>query len=171
MISGKETASAVIYSNTAALAAFADISTAPLGPAAKDATETAVANNLKWEIVNLSYIDLDTNEEFIEITNTLTMPILATDDITFHVEFTSDNSDLNGANLFRDAFECRLTRDVATGYWDVVATDYYVRGTAETAPVADFNNSVENDGRDWFVFEKDADREDNLCTSSAEAGF
>ena len=44
---------------------------------------------LKWEIQNQSYIDEDTDYSFIEITNTLTMPVLSTDTITFHVEFTS----------------------------------------------------------------------------------
>ncbi len=50
---------------------------------------TTNTNILNWKIENVSWIDEDTAESYLEITNTLTGPILATDKITFHVEFTS----------------------------------------------------------------------------------
>lgn len=47
------------------------------------------ANVLKWEISNLTWMDEDTGLSFMEITSTLTAPILSTDQIKFHVEFES----------------------------------------------------------------------------------
>jgi len=72
------------------------------GAVGPDGTTTP-SNSIKWEIKNLSYVDEDTGFSYIEITNTLTAPILSTDDITFHVEFTE--STFSGG-LIRDAFEC-----------------------------------------------------------------
>ena len=61
-----------------------------VNPAAKDSTGTAsVSAELKWEVENLTWRDEDTAEDFMEITTTLTAPILSSDTITFHLEFTS----------------------------------------------------------------------------------
>ena len=45
-----------------------------------------------------------------------------------------------------------------------------MRGTVTTTAVEDYNNSVELNGQDWFVFEADSDRneDDHLCTTSQE---
>ena len=69
--------------------------------------------------------------------------------------------------------DCKVTKQVASSYWDTTTTDMYVRndGTA----TADFNNSIENDGQDWFVAVKDEDRtaNDHLCTAPTDktSGF
>lgn len=46
-----------------------------------------------------------------------------------------------------------------------------MRTSATTAAADDFNNSVENDGQDWFVYEADAVRGDgdHLCTASNDS--
>ena len=88
---------------------------------------TASTNELTWKISNLSWIDEDTNDTYLEITNTLTAPILATDKIVFHVEFTSSQQ----ATLFpsstvsmkRDVFECSLEKDVSTDFWKTTVKD------------------------------------------------
>ena len=51
------------------------------------------------------------------------------------------------------------------------AKDIYVRTSVSTAAADDFNNSVENDGQDWFVHEADAVRgeNDHLCTTSNDS--
>lgn len=60
-------------------------------PNAKDSTGTAASPNvLLWEIENLTWLDEDSGLSFMELTTTLTAPILATDTVTFHVEFKSD---------------------------------------------------------------------------------
>ena len=61
-----------------------------VSPKAKQRDGTAAPTNIVWEISNLSWIDEDTADTYLEITNTLTMPILATDKVTFHVEFISN---------------------------------------------------------------------------------
>lgn len=111
-------------------------------------------NTLKWEISNLSWIDEDSGLTYLEITSTLTAPILATDKITFHVEFTSSKHAtlMTGSQLLRDGFECTLTKSITTNYWETAVKDLYVRGDAATATaVIDFNNSAEKGGQDWFV--------------------
>ena len=45
---------------------------------------------LLWEIENLTWLDEDSGLSFMELTTTLTAPILATDTVTFHIEFKSD---------------------------------------------------------------------------------
>lgn len=127
----------------------------------------------KWTIVNRSYVDEDTGYEYLEMINKLKMPIISTDYITFHIEFYSAEANSGNAptsGLFRDGFECSLTKQLTTQYWDTTTKDIYVRDTATTAAVDDYNNSVELDGQDWFVFEADADRNeaDHLCLTSAE---
>ena len=114
----------------------------------------------------------------MEITTTLEAPILATDVITFHVEFKSDKQAtlVPGSALVRDGFECQLKKDVSTDYWITTAKDMYVRMTTsnnaqvEAAPAEDFNNAIANNGKDWLVYTQDKDRpeDDNLCTSSSE---
>ena len=95
------------------------------------------------------------------------MPVLSSDVITFHVEFESSNKPA-GSALFRDAMECKVTKQTTTNYWDTTVKDMYVRTTATTTALEDFNNSVELDGKDWFVFEQDDQRTtDNLCISYA----
>ena len=96
------------------------------------------------------------------------MNILSSDEITFHIEFTSDNKPA-GSQLYRDAMECSLKKQTTTNYWDTTVKDLYVRTTVDTAAVEDYNNSVELDGKDWFVYEQDDVREDNLCASPATA--
>lgn len=60
-------------------------------PMAKKADgTTASTNSFKWEVSNLSWVDEDSGDQYIEITNTLTAPILATDVIIFHMEFKSN---------------------------------------------------------------------------------
>jgi|Transcript_37558 hypothetical protein len=113
----------------------------------------------------------------MEITTTLTAPILATDEVTFHVEFTSSKQStlVAGSKLTRDGFECKLKKDVSTDYWTTTAKDLYVRPSAADASVdgavtEDFNNAIANDGKDWIVYTKDEDRSsgDNLCTASSQ---
>ena len=125
-----------------------------------------------WTILNRSYIDEDTGLEYLELINELTAPILAADFITFHIEFYQGDTGAvaPNENLFRDGFECSLTKQLTTDYWDTTTKDIYVRTTATTAAVDDYNNSVELNGQDWFVYEADADRneEDHLCTTSGD---
>lgn len=82
--------------------------------------------------------------------NELTAPILADDFITFHIEFYDGGSDgltaAPTANLFRDGFECSLTKQLTTDFWDTTTKDIYVRTSETTAPVDDYNNSVELNG-------------------------
>ena len=139
----------------------------------KDGTAISVAQPY-WTIVNRSYIDEDTGYEYIELINKLTLPILADDFITFHIEFYDGGSDGNASaptsNLFRDGFECSLTKQLTTDFWDTTTKDIYVRTTETTAPVDDYNNSVELNGQDWFVYEADSERgdADHLCTTSGD---
>ena len=58
-------------------------------PNAKKGDGTAATNNLKWEIANLTWKDEDTGTQYLEITTTLTAPILEEDVIRFHVEYIS----------------------------------------------------------------------------------
>jgi len=45
-------------------------------------------------------------------------------------------------------------------------------GTADTAMAAsDFNNAVELEGQDWFVFETDRERESRLCTTAGSGDY
>ena len=93
---------------------------------------------MNWKIENVSWIDEDTAESYLEITNTLTAPILETDKITFHVEFTSSQqADLfksSTVSMLRDAFECTLTKDVTTDYWTTTVKDYYVENVTSADP-------------------------------------
>ena len=60
-------------------------------PNAKDSTGSAASPNvLLWEIENLTWLDEDSGLSYMELTTTLTAPILATDTVTFHIEFKSD---------------------------------------------------------------------------------
>ena len=85
--------------------------------------------------------------------NKLEMPIVAADYITFHVEYFTgaDPAVIPSDGLFRDGFECSLTKQLTTEFWDTTFKDIYVRGTAADAAADDFNNAVELDGQDWFV--------------------
>lgn len=126
--------------------------------------------------MNRSYIDEDTGYQFLQVTNTLTMPILSTDEITFHVEFYEGSGSAPTTGLLRDGFECVINKEGTSSYWEVEPEDLYVRiadgGTADTALAAtDFNNSVELDGQDWFVYETDRERESRLCTTSGSGDF
>ena len=98
------------------------------------------------------------------------MPILAADEITFHLEFTSGDKP-GTSQLHRDAMECSLKKQTTTNYWDTTVKDLYVRGDVEATAVSaeDFNNSVELDGKDWFVYEQDDVRVDNLCATPLTA--
>ena len=74
------------------------------------------------------------------------MPVLASDVITFHVEFESTSNPRGSTTFYRDAMECKVTKQTTTNYWDTTVSDMYVRTTETTAAVADFNNAVELDG-------------------------
>ncbi len=119
MVSGKSDA-------TTTVKIFENIDTTTPKAKQTDGT-TASTNELSWSISNLSWIDEDTAETYLEITNTLTAPILATDKITFHVEFTSSQQ----ATLFpsstvsmkRDVFECSLEKDVTDNIWKTTVKD------------------------------------------------
>lgn len=139
-------------------------------PNAKDATGTAVGSNVKWDIENLTYKDEDTGTEYMEITTTLTAPILDTDTVLFHVEYTSDRQTeiVSNSALNRDGFECKLVKDVSTDYWKTTVKDVYVRGGVDGTVTDDFSNASTNKGQDWFVDTEDKDRESgHLCTGSA----
>ena len=140
-------------------------------PNAVDSAGTAVTYEKPlWTIQNISYIDEDTGYQYVEIINEVEMPITAADYITFHVEFyTGASAPTSG--LFRDGFECSLTKQLTTEFWDTTTKDIYVRGAdASAAPADDFNNSVELDGQDWILYQGDADRADgdHLCTTSVD---
>ena len=79
-------------------------------PNAKDEDGNALGNHLKWEIHNQSFIDEDTGYQYIEFTNTLRMPVLASDEITFHVEFTSADKPAGSTSFYRDGMECKVTK-------------------------------------------------------------
>ena len=65
-----------------------------------------------------------------------------------------------------------MAKQITSNYWDVTSVDMYVRGSDTTAAVADFNNSIKNNGNDWFEYEKDSEKSDNhLCTKADEDGF
>ena len=107
----------------------------------------------------------------MEWRNELTLPILATDVVTFHLEF--DNGSPT-ATFFRDGFDCSVSRNSYNSFWVTAdPVDYYVRNDETSAAVVDFNNSVSNDGQDWFVYRQDEQRadDDHLCTASTLAGF
>lgn len=133
---------------------------------------------MKWEIENLTWLDEDSGVSYMEITTTLTAPILATDVVTFHVEFTSDKQAtlVPGSALVRDGFECQLKKDVSTSFWVTTVKDMYVRKQKspnqllDAAAAEDFNNAIANNGKDWSVYTQDKDRADNdhLCTGSSE---
>ena len=115
----------------------------------------------------------------MELTHILEAPILETDEITFHLQFKT-TTNANGSGLFRDAYSCKVKKATTTDYWDTTVEDFYVRATTDLATedvaptTKDFNNAVERDGQDWFVFEQDAVREDgvNLCTAyNGDQGF
>ena len=154
IISGKETAATTVFYNKTATI-----------PKAKATNGTTVsANETKWTIRNRSYKDQDTAKMYLEITNTLEAPILSTDQITFHVEFKKSTA-VAGSTLWRDGFECTVKKQVTTGYWDTTFVDINAINAAENAAVAanDFNNSVSKDGKDWFVYQKDEERDTGLC--------
>ena len=118
-------------------------------PEAEDSADKPIDNSksIKWEIQNQSWIDEDTGISYIEITNTLTANILATDIITFHVQFSTDEVSLNSKGLVRDAFECKVAKQSTSSYWDVTPTDMYVRGTVEPVTAKpDFNNTIKSLG-------------------------
>ena len=141
-------------------------------PIAKNTAGTAIdtADAVKWTIKTQSYFDEDLGEQYVDFINELTMPILATDIITFHVEFSSDrNAD---GTFFRDGFDCKLSKDSSSKYWitdDPV--DYHVITSASNAAVVDFNNSIPTDGQDWYVSKQDSQRSSHLCTSSSDSQY
>ena len=56
------------------------------------------------------------------------MPILATDEITFHLEFyKGDAAPTEG--LFRDGFECIMSKDLTSSNWNVEGKDIFIRDT------------------------------------------
>lgn len=67
------------------------------------------AKEIKWSIYATSYRNLDTGEEIMELTNEIVAPIQASDEVTFHVEFTPSGYTQIG-QFRRDAFECKAVR-------------------------------------------------------------
>jgi len=82
----------------------------PIAAAAQPLTAVTDVTKLQWDIVNVSYIDEDTGFEYLEITNSLTMPILSTDNITFHVEYF-EGTTVPTSGLLRDGFECIVSKE------------------------------------------------------------
>ena len=149
LISSKASAPGEMFYSLAKTKANASASDIYLNrkPEAEDSAGKPIDNSksIKWEIQNQSWIDEDTGISYIEITNTLTANILATDIITFHVEFNTDEVSLNSKGLVRDAFECKVAKQSTSSYWDVTPTDMYVRGTVEPVTAKpDFNNTIKS---------------------------
>ena len=179
LVSGKEDATTKTF-------IFNNIDTAT--PIAKKTDGTTTSTDLfKWEVSNLSWIDEDTGDQYIEITNTLTAPILKTDVIMFHMEFTSSQQATLSptSQLVRDVATCQLTKDVTTDFWTTVVNDQHIRQiTRPTAADALVNETVDDnprddnqptkdrEGKNWFVFQQDAELdENNLCLTSATTGI
>ena len=76
---------------------------------------------------------------------------------------------MSNSQLTRDAMNCKVVKQVASSFWDTTVEDQYVRN--DGAPANDFNNSIENDGQDWFVGVKDENRadDDHLCEAPSAA--
>ena len=129
-------------------------------------SSVAAANQVVWTIKTQSFYDEDKGTYFMDFINEVKMPILSTDIITFHVEYSSsDNTD--DLDLKRDGFDCVLSKDSASDYWVTEdPIDYHVRTTDDAAAVEDFNNSAPLDGKNYFVSTQDKDRDSHLCTSS-----
>ena len=159
--------SGAFVESTSKATLFSNIDTT--SPNAKDSSNVASAKNLEWTVSNLTWKDEDTAIEYMEITTELTADILSTDTVVFHVEFTSDKQSTLVANsqLIRDGFECSLTKDVSTDYWQTTVKDVYVRTEGTTTD--DFSNSFSNNGQDWEVNTEDVNRAENdhLCTASS----
>ena len=86
LIQGDSTSAGTLFESTAArTVAVGD----QAGPEAKTDADATPSNVITWTLQNQSWFDEDTGYEYIEMTNTLTMPILSSDVITFHVEFTT----------------------------------------------------------------------------------
>lgn len=132
---------------------FSNIGTTPNAKTSSGLNAVAAESNLKWEIMNLGYIDEDTGDTFMEITTMLTTDISQTDVVTFHIEYTSSTDNLR-SKMCRDGFETTMSKSATTGYWDVTVTDLYARSTDGTdcstatdiVTSNDYNNAVENDG-------------------------
>ncbi len=103
------------------------------------------------------------------------MPILATDRITFHLEFNDGTNDR--PNFKRDAFDCTVSKSVYDAYWETAdPKDYNVRERADgtTTLMEDVQPSKKTGGQDWYVHEQDNERSagDHLCTEySGNAGY
>ena len=133
------------------------------------------STDLKWTITNQSFYDRDTADDYLQLKIILDAPVAFTDVVTFHIEYTA-GTDNTRSKMCRDGFEATASKSATTDYWDVSVVDVYARSdTNEDCSTAsdittnnDFNNSVENDGQDWFVFETDAERadDDHLCTQN-----
>ena len=105
IIKGESTSSATLFDNLATRS-----QSSPAGPTAKQQDETSdPSRQITWKIKNQSWIDEDTGKSYVELTNTFTAPINADDEITFHVEFTTSQTDDAGA-LLRDGFECSMSK-------------------------------------------------------------
>ena len=127
------------------------VGTYPSAKKTDGTTAKASPNTMSWTIKTQSYYDEDLGESYVDFINELTMPILDTDVITFHIEFSS-NKNPGTSSLLRDGFDCVLTKDSSSKYWITSdPVDYYVIGSIDTAAVEDFNNSIPTDGQDWFV--------------------
>ena len=96
------------------------------------------------------------------------MPILATDIITFHVEFLSSRT----TTLERDGFDCKLSKDSSTSYWITEdPVDYHVLSSDPDTAVEDFNNSIPTDGQDWYVSKQDSQRSSHLCSKDPNSVY
>ena len=111
------------------------------------------SQSFKWELISKGYYDEDKGYTVMEWRNELTLPILSTDVVTFHIEF---DDGAPTSTFFRDGFDCSVSRNSYNNFWVTAdPIDYYVRNDETSAAVVDFNNSVSNDGQDWFVYRQD----------------
>ena len=114
------------------------------------------AEILNWEVTFGGFYNEDTAEAVFEVRNKLTMPILASDSLIFHLEFyKGQTAPVSG--LLRDGFECEMSKQSNSNFWDTTVRDIYVRDDPTGDAVSDFNNAKENNGQDWYVFETDSE--------------
>ena len=112
-----------------------------------------------WQMESRSVANLDTGDQYMQITHELTMPILATDVIEFVIDFRSDAITVDDSStlvtLKYDSYSCTVQADVlSSDYWQVTAEDYNVRssdGGATFTRALDDNATEVLGGQDWIV--------------------
>lgn len=81
MITGTDQAAITLFENLTSVGAKKSNGANP---------DTNPDKTLKWTLKSQSYFDEDEGIHVMEWTNEVTMPILSTDEITFHIEFTNE---------------------------------------------------------------------------------